>query len=283
MLRIKDIMNRFSVTRLIGKAIIILWVVFTFAAIGWVFLASLSTTSEIFSDKVFNSGFHIENYMRVLSKYNILIYFKNSFLYTSIACIGAIILVAPASYVIANYAFRGRNLIRSAYITTMGIPGIMLMIPLFMIISKLGLNKTPAALLLIYICSTTPFTVFYLIGFFSSLPKSIQEAGLIDGCSHIKAFWKVVFPLAQPGLVTVTIFNFIGLWNEYMWALIFANTKSRRTLALGLQAMVDGMRYSGDWAGLFAAVVIVFIPTFIIYIFLSDKIMSGITGGAVKG
>ncbi len=278
-----SIFYNLHLTRFVGKAIIIFWVVFTFVAIGWVFCASLSTTGEIFSDKVLRSGLHFENYIRVLSKYNILIYFKNSILYTSIACMGVIILVAPASYVIANYAFKGRNIIRSAYITTMGIPGIMLMIPLFIIISKLGLNKTPAALILIYVCSTTPFTVFYLIGFFSSLPQSIQEAALIDGCSHIKAFWKVIFPLAQPGLITVTIFNFIGLWNEYMWALIFANTKSRRTLALGLQAMVDGMRYSGDWSGLFAAVVIVFIPTFILYIFLSDKIMSGITGGAVKG
>ncbi len=268
---------------MVGRTVIILWVVFIFVAIGWVFGASLSTTKEIFSDSVLRSGLHFSNYIRVFETYNVFKYFINSVIYTTIACAGVIVLVAPASYVLANYSFPGKHIVRSAYVSTMGIPGIMLMIPLFMIISKLGLNKTPMALVLIYICTSAPFTVFYLFGFFSSLPKSIQEAGLIDGCSHIKAFWKVVFPLAQPGIITVTIFNFISLWNEYMWALIFANTDNRRTLSLGLQAIVDGMRYSGDWSGLFAAVVIVFVPTFLIYIFLSEKIMSGITGGAVKG
>ncbi len=267
----------------IGRIILVLWVVFTIVAIGWVFCASFSTSKEIFSDKVLASGFHFDNYIRVIKIYNIAKYFLNSFLYTGLACIGVVVLIAPASYVLANYTFKGRNIIRSAYITTMGIPGIMMMIPLFMIISKLNLNKTPLAIVLIYICISAPFTIFYLLGFFSTIPKSIQEAALIDGCSHIKAFWKTVFPLAQSGLITVTIFNFISLWNEYMWALIFVNTDRRRTLSLGLQAIVDGMRTSGDWAGLFAAVVIVFVPTFILYILLSEKIMSGITGGAVKG
>ncbi|WP_313134662.1 carbohydrate ABC transporter permease [Anaerocolumna sp.] len=276
-------LKNINLINLVGRTVIILWVVFIFVAIGWVFGASLSTTKEIFSDSVLRSGLHFSNYIRVFETYNVFKYFINSVIYTTIACAGVIVLVAPASYVLANYSFPGKYIVRSAYVSTMGIPGIMLMIPLFMIISKLGLNKTPMALVLIYICTSAPFTVFYLFGFFSSLPKSIQEAGLIDGCSHIKAFWKVVFPLAQPGIITVTIFNFISLWNEYMWALIFANTDNRRTLSLGLQAIVDGMRYSGDWSGLFAAVVIVFVPTFLIYIFLSEKIMSGITGGAVKG
>ncbi|MBP1754710.1 MAG: ABC-type sugar transport system, permease component [Firmicutes bacterium] len=267
----------------IGRVILVLWVIFTVVAIGWVFCASLSTSKEIFSDKVLASGFHLDNYIRVIKLYNIAKYFMNSLIYTGLACAGVIVLIAPASYVLANYAFKGRNIIRSAYISTMGIPGIMLMIPMFMIISKLNLNKTPLAIVLIYICTSAPFTIFYLLGFFSTIPQSIQEAALIDGCSHMKAFWRAVFPLAQPGLITVTIFNFISIWNEYMWALVFVNTERRRTLSLGLQAIVDGMRTSGDWSGLFAAVVIVFIPTFILYILLSEKIMSGITGGAVKG
>jgi len=165
----------------------------------------------------------------------------------------------------------------------MGIPGVMLMIPIYMIIGKLNLTKNIWVLMLIYICISIPFTVFFLSSFFSTIPKEIQESALVEGCSHVKAFWKVIFPLAQPGLITVTIFNFIGLWNEYMWALIFANSSQKRTLALGLQAIVESMRYSGDWSGLFAAVVIVFVPTFILFIFLSNKIMGGITSGAVKG
>lgn len=268
---------------LLGKILVILWVSFTIAAIGWIFLASISTTKGIFSNSLFASGVHFENYLKIIEKYNILRYFKNSILYTVAGCAGVIVLAAPASYVMANYVFKGRRLLQTAYISTMGIPGVMLMIPLFMIVSRLQLNKSVFLLMVIYICISTPFTIFYLSGFFSTIPSSIQEAALIEGCSHIKAFWKVVFPVAQPGIVTVTIFNFISLWNEYMWALIFANTGERRTLALGLQAIVDSMRYSGDWSGLFAAVVIVIVPTFIMFILLSEKIMGGMTGGAVKG
>ncbi len=265
-----------------GRGIIVLWVIFTFVAVGWVVGASLSTTKEIFSDSVLKSGLHFENYLRVFQTYNVFKYFFNSVFYTALGCAGVILLVAPASYAIANYSFPGKNLIRGAYVSTMGIPGIMLMIPLFMIVSRLRLNDTPAALILIYIFICAPFTLFYLFGFFSSLPKSIQESALLEGCSHIKAFWKVIFPLAQPGIITVTIFNFINLWNEYMWALIFASTDNRKTLSLGLQAIVEGMRSTGDWSALFAAIIIIVIPTFILYILLSEKIMSGVTGGAVK-
>ncbi len=271
-----------KIVRYISYAVIWLWVAFTIVAIGWIFLASLSTTKEIFSNKILNTGFHFESYLKVIEKHNILRYFGNSLIYTTVGCVGAILISAPASYAL-THVFKGRHLIKSAYASTMGIPGVMLMIPIYMIIGKLNLTKNIWVLMLIYICISIPFTVFFLSSFFSTIPKEIQESALVEGCSHIKAFWKVIFPLAQPGLITVTIFNFIGLWNEYMWALIFANSSQKRTLALGLQAIVESMRYSGDWSGLFAAVVIVFVPTFILFIFLSNKIMGGITSGAVKG
>lgn len=271
------------VLKYFGYLIVALWIAFTVAAIGWIFIASFSTTKEIFSNQQLRSGLHFENYIKIFSKHNILLYFGNSLLYTSIGCIGAIIVSAPASYALANYVFKGRRAIQTAYASTMGIPGVMLMIPLYMLFGQLNLTKNIAVLILIYICISVPFTVFFLSSFFSTIPKEIQESALVEGCTHTKAFWKVIFPLAQPGIITVTIFNFIGLWNEYMWALIFANSSTKRTLALGLQAIVESMRYSGDWAGLFAAVVIVIVPTFILFIFLSDKIMGGITSGAVKG
>lgn len=267
----------------IGALIIAVWCLFTVASISWICIASLSTTKDIFAGTLFSSGLHFENYLTVIAKHNILRYFGNSLFYTTFACIGSIFLVAPASYAVSNYNFKGKRILQTIYSSAMGIPAIMLMIPLYMIVVQLKLTKTPLVLVVIYICTTVPFTFFYLLSFFSTIPKEIQESGLVDGCTHSKAFWKVIFPLAQPGIVSVTIFNFVGIWNEYTWALVFANSSKRRTLALGLQAIVDGMRYSGDWAALFAAVVMVFLPTFILFIFLSEKIMGGITAGAVKG
>ncbi|MHC1748916.1 MAG: carbohydrate ABC transporter permease [Cellulosilyticaceae bacterium] len=267
----------------LGYFIICLWIAFTIAAIGWIFLASVSTTKEIFNNEILKTGLHFESYIKVFQKHNILRYFGNSLLYTTVGCVGVVIIGAPAAYALSNYVFRGRGAIQTAYASTMGIPGIMLMIPVYMLMGQLKLTKNIGVLMIIYIAISLPFTIFFLSSFFATIPSEIQESALVDGSSHIKAFWKVIFPLAQPGLVTVTIFNFVGMWNEYMWGLIFANSSKRRTLALGLQAIVDSMRTSGDWAGLFAAVVIVFIPTFVMFILLSDKIIGGITSGAVKG
>ena len=99
----------------------------------------------------------------------------------------------------------------------------------------------------------------------------------------MRTFWTIMFPLAQPGIITVSIFNFITIWNEYFMSLIFANKTAVRPVAVGLYNMISAMRYTGDWGGMFASVVIVFLPTFILYLFLSEKIINGVTGGAIKG
>lgn len=266
-----------------GIVLMCLWSLFTIAVIVWIYLASVSTTPEIFDNSLLSSGFHWENYITVIQKNNILLYFSNSLFYTVVACTGVVFLAAPAAYALASYKFRGRQLINTAYSSTMGIPSIMLMIPLYMMVSQMSLSKNIWVLCFIYIFTSLPFTMFFLSSFFATIPKEIQESALVEGCTHTRAFWKVIFPLAQPGIITVTIFNFISIWNEYTWALIFANSSKRRTLALGLQAIVDSMRYSGNWAALFAAVVMVITPTFILFFVLSDKIMGGVTSGAVKG
>ena len=268
---------------IVSKAVVVLWCVFLFSAIGWIFLASVSSGRDIAQGKLLASGFKFENYLTVIEKHNILLYYGNSLLYTVAACVGVILLGAPASYALVNYKFRGRKIIQTAYASSMGLPGIMLMIPLFVLLSRLSLADSKPVFIFIYISISMPFTLFYLSSFFSSKPKEIQEAALVEGCTHIQTFWRIVFPLAQPGIITVTIFNFIGIWNEYIWASIFVNSSRSRPLSLGLKAILDSMRLKSDWGALMAAVVLVFVPTFILYIFLAEKIMTGMTSGAVKG
>lgn len=122
-------------------------------------------------------------------------------------------------------------------------------------------------------------TTVYLMGFFATVPMTVFESGLIDGCSHITSFYRLILPLAKPGIVTITIFNFIGYWNEYIWALVFSGKQANRTLAVALQTLVTSMQTTGNYQGLFAGVVIVFVPTVIIYVLLSKQIMSGATAG----
>ena len=138
-------------------------------------------------------------------------------------------------------------------------------------------------LMVLYIFLRVPFTTTYLLNFFASLSKSYEEAATIDGCTPAKTFWQIMLPLVQPALITVTIFNFLSVWNEFFMALIFASSSDMTPVGVGLLQIVNGMKYSGDYGGLFAAVIIVFLPTFLLYIFLSEKIISGVTGGGVKG
>lgn len=274
--------NKQTISRSPGYLILNGWVIFTAILIGWIVLASLSTTKEIFTNNLLKTGFHFKNYAKALIAHNVGKYFLNSVIYTITSSIGIILIAAPCAYVLARFKFIGNSLIQNMFVGSLGIPQIMIVLPLFQVASRLSMTNSRSLLIILYICITVPFTVFFLLSFFATLSPSFEEAAAIDGCSPIKTFWTIMFPLAQPGIVTVVIFNFIVIWNEFFIALIFANTSELRPLAVGLYSMIQSMRYIGDWAGMFAAVVIVFVPTFIIYIFFSKKIIAGVTGGGVK-
>ncbi len=280
----KKLMNYIgSRAKKIGIGTVMLWCVFTFLVVGWIVAASLSTTKGIFSNRILSSGFHPENYLAALFKHNVSKYFMNSIIYTSFSILGILMIGAPAAYVLSRFTFRGNRLIQNMFVSALGIPAIMIIMPLFSMITSMRMTNSRLVLIVLYICINVPFTVFFLISFFRNLSYTFEEAAAIDGCGPMKTFWVIMLPLAQPGIITVSIFNFITVWNEYFMALIFANKMELRPVAVGLYSMIQSMRYIGDWAGMFAAVVIVFLPTFIIYIFLSEKIIAGVTGGAIKG
>lgn len=277
---------RKEVKLLPGYILVILWVLFTFMLIGWIIVASFSTTRAIFDGNLFKelaNGLHFENYVKAWTTHKVSVYFMNSLLYTLVSCFLVVVIAAPAAYVLSRFKFKFNGLLQSTFATALGIPAIMIIMPLFALVSAMHLTDSHALIIFLYVCINVPFTIFFLMTFFHNLSISFEEAAAIDGCSPMKTFWKIMLPLAQPGIITVTIFNFITIWNEYFMSLIFANSPSTRPVAVGLYAMVQSMRYTGDWGGMFAAVVIVFLPTFILYIFLSEKIIAGVTGGAIKG
>ncbi len=268
-----------------GYILVVGYFLFTVVAIGWIIVASLSTTPEIFKGEIFafESGLHPENYANALFKHDVASYFANSMLYTFASAFLIIVIAAPASYALARYNFFGNRVVQSLFISGLGIPIVMLVMPLFGLIANAGLTNNRAVLIVLFLGLILPFTTYYLLTFFQKISKDFAEAASIDGCGPIKTFWLVMLPLAQPGIITVTIFNFITIWNEYFVSLIFANDPSLRPVAVGLFNMINSMKYVGDWAGLFAAVTIVFLPTFILYLFLSEKIIAGVTAGGLKG
>ena len=268
-----------------GHLIVGIWCVFTIGMLLWILAASLSTSAEIMRGETlkFATGLHFENYVNAWTANNISIYFMNSLLYSACTVIGSLAISAPAAYVLGRFVFHGNRFVRSSFVTAMSLPQIMIVMPLFSLATRTNLTGSKIVLIFIYIGMQVPYTTTFLISFFSSLSRVYEEAAAIDGCSPMKTFWRIMLPLAQPGLVTVGIFNFMNIWNEYFMSLIFASSEKNMSVGPGLKSVLTAMQYSGDWGGLFAAVVIVFLPTLIIFLCLSKTIISGITAGGIKG
>ena len=258
------------------------WTAFVIFVLGWILAASVSSTREVFSNTLLQSGFHWENYVTALQENNMGRYLINTLIFVGISCLALIAVSAPAAYVISRMEFPGKRFVSQLILSGLGIPNLMLLIPLFMLFTRIGLTNTPAGLIIVYLGTTVPFTVFFLTSFFASLPHELEEAAAIDGATPAQTFWRIMLPLARPGLATVTIFNFITLFNEYFWALVFVNSPENRTLSIGLEGMIQSMRYSGDYAALFAGINVVVIPTIIFFVWQSKNIIGGVTAGAVK-
>ena len=260
-----------------------IWSLFTVFIILWVMMSSLKTNKELFTDVwALPTKLHFENYSKALFAVDMEYYFLNSLVVVLTSVLVILILSAPAAYVLSRKKFKGSTWFMLAFIAGIGIPIPLLFIPLFVIMTTLKINNTLLGLGVLFIALSLPFTVFMLSGFFTSLPTELEEAAIIDGASDFQVFFRVMLPLGLPGLITAAIFNFIGLWNEYQLALVFLNDPNKSTLSLGLYSLSNGMEYTGDWVGLMAGVVIVMIPTIILYLILSERMISGITMGAVK-
>ncbi|MDD4647728.1 MAG: carbohydrate ABC transporter permease, partial [Sphaerochaeta sp.] len=163
--------------------LVVTWVIFTFVLIGWVFFASFSTSQEIFSDSMFKfeSGFHFENYIRAWNTQKVSVYFMNSLMYTVVSCTSIILIASPAAYVLSRFKFRGNLSIQSLLASALGIPAIMIVMPLFSLVSRLRLTNNRWLLIFLYIAMNVPFTTFFLLAFFKSLSTTYEEAAYIDG------------------------------------------------------------------------------------------------------
>ena len=267
-----------------GYLIVCAWVAFTAIMLFWILGASLSTSREIFTGAVlkFKTGLHWENYVTAWNNQNVSVFFGNSLLYATVSCVGVLVISAPAAYVLSRWKFVGSRALRIALVIAMSVPAIMIIMPLYSLAVQWGI-KGRILLIALYIMLQVPYTTIYMLDFFATLSRSYEEAAYLDGCSAIGTFWKIMLPLVQPAVITVSIFNFLSVWNEFFMALIFTTSETMTPVGVGLLQIVNAMKYSGNYGGMFAAVLIVFLPTFLLYIFMSEKIIAGVTGGGVKG
>ena len=267
-----------------GYLIVCIWVLFTAVMLFWILGASLSTSREINRGEVFQfaSGFHWSNYADAWNAQNVSVFFSNSLLYSVISCVGVLAISAPAAYVLSRWEFIGGKALRIGLVIAMSVPVIMVIMPIYSLSVQWGI-KGRVLLVILYIMLRVPYTTIYLLDFFSTLSRTYEEAAYLDGCSGPNTFLRIMLPLVQPAIITVTIFNFMSVWNEFFMALIFTSSESMAPVGVGLLNIINSMKYTGNLGGMFAAVIIVFLPTFLLYIFMSEKIIAGVTGGGVKG
>lgn len=225
----------------------------------------------------------VRNYVKAWSTSQMGTYLFNSIIIVTASLIITLLVSAMAAYVLTRFQFWGKKFLTASLILGMGVPLQLMVIPLYKLLSTFAMTDTYQGLVIVYATVCIPFTAFVLTGFFSSIPGDVIEAATMDGCTQNRLFWKIVMPLAKPGLIAVTSFNFVWIWNEYLLALVFTSKKSLRTISLGMYALQGSMTYTVDWGALFAGVVIMMIPAAIIFVLLNKYIISGVTVGAVKG
>lgn len=250
----------------------------------WLLYTSFKPTSELFASAwALPSAWKLDNFVEAWNEAQIGAYFWNSVFVTTTTLIVQLLLGSMASYSLAKYRFRGRGLIYYFFLAGLMFPIFLGLVPLFFLMKALGLLDSHLGLIIVYSAFGIPFTVFVLTAFFRTIPTDIMEAGIIDGCGHFTLYWRIMLPLAKPGLTTVGIFTFISIWNEYLLGLVLLSSSHLRTLPMGIAVLQLVQYYEVDFGALFAGLVIVMLPTLLCYIILQEQITKGMTVGAVKG
>lgn len=263
---------------------LIFWSIVVVFPMIWVIVSSFKTDAEIFlSPWLPPAQLMWDNFVRAWSKANIGLFFMNTMIVLIPAIFFTLLFSAMAAYVLARYEFPANRLIFFGFVGGMLFPVFLALVPLFFLLNSMKILDTFLGLILVYIAYSLPFTIFFLTGFFKTLPTELLEAATIDGANHLQLFVLVAIPLAQNGLVSMGIFNFLGMWNQYILPLVLMTSSDKYVLSQGLAFLQHQQRYQSDWSGLFAAVVIVMLPTLIVYVIFQNQIQRGLTVGALKG
>jgi len=204
----------------------------------------------------------------------------NSLLVAALTTIISVTVSVLAAYSFSRYRFKGRKFLMSMFLTNNMFPTVLLLIPLYAIMRKIGILYTPASLVLSYTTFTIPFSIWLLSGFLDDLPLSLEEAAMVDGANRAQAFLRIILPILMPGMVATGAYIFMNSWNEYTFAVMFTN-EANRTIPVALKNLIGQLGV--EWGMLTAGGIITIIPVCIMFFFAQKRLISGLTAGAVKG
>jgi ABC-type glycerol-3-phosphate transport system permease component len=258
--------------------------VFALAPIAWAVLTSLKSPREValYPPTFFPRHFTLENYFgAVFDNGPYLRYLFNTTLIVAVATVICLVCSAHAAHAVARYRFRGSGALMLAMFSTIMIPGVAVVIPLYLISVKAGIYDTLLVLILVYSAWLTPTLVWLLRGFVIGIPVELEEAARIDGYSHIGAFYRVVFPLLRPGLLAGSVLIFANIWNEFLLGYSLVQSETARVIQVGIYANLTEVGV--QWGRLTAAAVFAMLPVFFMFALLQKAFVQGLSAGAVKG
>jgi multiple sugar transport system permease protein len=267
-------------TRIILLIPMLIFVLFPFY---WIIITSFKTDLQIqrFTSIYWPNPWTTQQYQSLLVNTPFLTWFRNTVIVATTSTAISVAISALAAYALARLKFTGAGTVTTLLLVTYLLPGSLLFIPLYQILTTLGIINTYTALIVTYPTFLMPFATWVMLGYYRSIPVELEEAAMIDGASRLRSFWQITLPLAAPALLSVTLFAFTNAWNEFLFAFVFITSDSLKTLPVGLQLLVFGDIY--PWGQLMAASLMMAIPVMCVYIYAQRFLVEGLTAGSVKG
>jgi len=262
--------------------LLIYFAMYTLFPLIWLFISSFKTNTELFADPFsLPAVWQIGNYINALKVSGLIKMMGNSILIGGLSTVLNVLCASMLAYCLSRFRFKGRETIFTFFAAGILVPLNALMVPYFVIISKIGLYDTHAGLILLYSAIGIPMSTFIIRGLMDSLSREIEEAADIDGCGFFGRYFRIILPLSRNGLVTAATFQFLTCWNEFVFANLLTSSQNVRTIQLGIRYFTN--QFSTDFVSMYAAIVISIVPSIVGYMIFQKQIVSGLTSGAVKG
>lgn len=290
-------MNANTLYRIFIYVVLLALAISIIVPVGWVFLASIKENSEFYANPWnLPKGFYFQNFVDAFQKAKMGDYLLNSVEITVMALIMLLVVALPAAYVLARYRFFGSKVINVLFMGGLFINVNYIVVPIFLMLVKGDTflrnsfnlsngfflnNKFIVAL--VYAATALPFTIYLLSGFFVTIPKDYEEAAHVDGAGYFRTMIQIMMPMALPSIITVILFNFLSFWNEYIIAMTLLTNDVKKTLPVGLMQLTQAQRAAANYGRLYAGLVIVMLPTLILYILVQKKLTQGMSLGGLKG
>ncbi|MBB2986841.1 carbohydrate ABC transporter permease [Terracoccus luteus] len=266
-----------------AHTVLIFWSVIIIVPLLWTVMTSFKTTKEIFASPFsLPTSWSFDNYVNAWTTSGVGEFFVNTVVVVGSALVIVMVLGAMCAYVLARYDFFGARAIYYLMLAGLTFPVFLAIVPLFFVLKGVGLLNTLPGLILTYVAFALPFTVFFLYPFFRDLPDEIAEAAEVDGAGEWRKFFQIMLPMAKPGMASVAIFNFLGLWNQFLLPVALNTNRDNYVLSQGMASFASQANYAVDFGALFAAVVITVVPVFVVYLIFQRQLQGSVSAGTMK-